>query len=167
MKQSVAYNELAGRVLEILSKGALLTSAHNGRTNAMTIGWGAFGFAWKRPLFMAMIRTSRYTHELVEASGEFTVSIPFTNIQQQLGLCGSRSGRDIDKIAAANLKLLPGEKIATPVVNTPGLHYECKVVSKQQMTAATTDEPVKSEWYADNDYHTLYFGEIVASYVIE
>ncbi|MDU4959179.1 MAG: flavin reductase family protein [Sporomusaceae bacterium] len=167
MKKAIAYNELAGRGLEVLSKGALLTSQHNGKTNTMTIGWGSFGFAWKRPLFMAMVRTSRFSHELIEGSGEFTVSIPFSNIQQQLGICGSRSGRDIDKISVAGLSVLPGEKTAVPVINTPGLHYECKVVCKQQMTAATTDEPVKTEWYADNDYHTLYFGEIVASYVIE
>ena len=167
MKKSIDYNEQAARGLEILSRGALLTSAHNGKINAMTIGWGSIGFAWKRPVFMAMIRTSRFSHELVEASGEFTISIPFSDIKQQLGICGSRSGRDIDKIAVTGLKLLPGEETQTPVINTPGLHYECKVVHKQQMTAENTDEPVKSNWYASGDFHTLYFGEIVASYVIE
>ena len=167
MKKAVAYNELSPRALDILSSGAFLTSSHNGKTNVMTIAWGTVGFTWKRPVFMSMIRTSRYSHELVEGSGEFTISIPFTDMRQQIGLCGSRSGRDIDKISAAGLQLLPGEKTTTPVINTAGLHYECKVICRQQMTPETTADLVKSDWYANGDYHTLYFGEIVASYVIE
>ncbi|KYZ76211.1 flavin reductase [Anaerosporomusa subterranea] len=167
MKKFIAYNEQADRGLDILSRGAFLTSAHNGKTNVMTIAWGSFSFAWKKPVFMAMVRPSRFSHDLIEASGEFTVSIPFSDMKQAIAICGSRSGRDTDKIAAADLKMLPSEKINTPVINTPGLHYECKIICRQQMTPEDTAELVKSECYASGDFHTLYFGEIVSSYVIE
>lgn len=167
MKQPVAYNEQITRGLDILSKGAFLTSAHGGKTNAMTIAWGSYCFAWGKPVFMAMIRPSRFSHDLVEASGEFTISIPYSDMKQALGICGSTSGRDGDKVAAAGLKLLPAEQTQTPVINTPGLHYECKVICRQQMASAGTSEQVKSQFYASGDFHTLYFGEIVASYVIE
>lgn len=167
MKQTVNYNSEADRVLDILSRGAFLTAKHNDKTNAMTIGWGSISFAWGKPVFMAMIRHSRFTHSLVEASREFTVSIPYADAGQALGLCGSRSGRDIDKIAAAKLTLLPGEKVAAPVIDIPGMHYECKVVFQQDMQPETTAEEVKNKWYANGDFHTLYFGEIVASYVIK
>lgn len=167
MKKPVPYNEHADRCLDILSKGAFLTSAHGGKTNVMTIGWGSVCYAWKKPVFFAMIRPSRFSHELVEASGEFTVSIPFTDMKQALGVCGSRSGRDTDKVAAAGLELLAGEQTKTPVINTPGIHYECKIIFSQQMQAEQTDEAVKALCYASGDFHTLYFGEIVASYVIE
>lgn len=167
MKQPIAYSEHAGRCLEILSRGAFLTSSHAGKTNVMTIGWGSVSFAWKRPVFFAMIRPSRFSHELVEASGEFTVSIPFNDMQQALGICGSRSGRDTDKISAAGFEMLAGEKNQTPVINTPGLHYECKIICRQQMEDDSVTEQVKTLCYASGDFHTLYFGEIVASYVIE
>lgn len=167
MKQAVSYNEHSARALEIISRGAFLTSQHQDKTNVLTIGWGSIGFAWRKPVFMAMIRTSRYSHELVEGSGEFTISIPFGDMRDQLALCGSRSGRDTDKFAAAGLKLAASEKIQTPVIDIPGLHYECKVVCKQQMTPETTGEQVKADWYSNNDFHTLYFAEIVASYVID
>ena len=167
MKQPVAYNEHIPRGLDILSKGAFLTSAHGGKTNVMTIAWGSFCFAWGKPVFMAMIRPSRFSHDLVEASGEFTISIPYSDMKQALGICGSTSGRDGDKVAAAGLSLLPAEQTLTPVINTSGLHYECKVICRQQMTKEETTDPLSSQWYANGDFHTLYFGEILASYVIE
>jgi flavin reductase (DIM6/NTAB) family NADH-FMN oxidoreductase RutF len=167
MKKAIIYNEQADRCLDILSRGAFLTSSHNGKTNVLTIGWGSVCFAWKKPVFLAMIRPSRFSHKLIEGSGEFTVSIPYTDMKQAIAICGTRSGRDTDKIAAANLNLLPSEMINTPIINTPGLHYECKIICRQQMTPEDTSEQVKSECYAAGDFHTLYFGEIVASYVIE
>lgn len=165
--KEVTYNEYAGKAIEMLSKGAFLTTAHDSKVNSMTIAWGTLGFMWGKPVFIAMVRHSRYTYQLLEKSGEFTVSIPFKDMKEALGVCGSKSGRDTDKIAAAGLKTEPAQKLATPVIANCGLTYECKVVYKQAMTADNLNADNQQKWYAQGDYHTLYFGEIVASYLNE
>ena len=167
MSKEVTYNDYAKEITEILSKGAFLTTEVNGVINTMTIAWGSIGFMWGRPVFMAMIRPSRYTYQLIEKSGEFTVSIPFKDMSKALGICGSKSGRDTDKITAANLTTVPGKKISTPVIGDCGLHYECKVVYKQQMSAEHLATDLQKKWYADGNYSTLFFGEILATYVDE
>lgn len=161
----VKYNEQAAKVIEVMSKGAFLTTAHGGKVNTMTIGWGSLGFAWGKPIFTVMVRPSRHTFQLIEASGEFTVSLPLKEgMQQALGICGSKSGRDIDKFSAAGLTAQPGKQIATPVIAGCGLHYECKIIYKQPMNPELLAPATATQCYSSGDYHTLYFGEIVATY---
>lgn len=86
MSKDVAYNEYAKETIEILSKGAFLTTTVDGVINTMTIAWGSLGFMWGKPIFTAMVRPSRFTYELLEKSGEFTVSIPFKDMSKALGI---------------------------------------------------------------------------------
>lgn len=167
MSKEVTYNQYAHEVTEILSKGAFLTTEVDGAVNTMTIAWGSVGFMWGKPVFMAMVRPSRFTYECIEKSNQFTVSIPFKDMSTALGICGSKSGRDTDKIAAANLTTVPGKKISTPVIADCGLHYECKVVYKQEMLPEQLAADLQQKWYANGNYHTLFFGEILATYVDE
>jgi flavin reductase (DIM6/NTAB) family NADH-FMN oxidoreductase RutF len=165
--KDISYNELAQETLETLSKGAFLTTADGNTVNTMTIAWGSTGFMWGKPVFMAMVRPSRYTHGLLEKNGEFTVTFPRGNCKEALALCGSKSGRDMDKLTAANLKTLPGKTLATPIIACPGIHYECKIVHTEQMTAENLETNHKEKWYATGDYHTLYFAEILSSYITD
>jgi len=165
LSTSVAYNEYAAKTLEILSKGAFLTAASGNQCNTMTIGWGNIGFIWQKPIFTVMVRPSRFTFELLEKSKEFTVSVPFTDKKQALNICGTKSGRDIDKFKAAGLVTNPSKKINTPVIADCGLHYECKVVYQQVMIPEQLNPDYQTAYYANGDYHTLYFGEIVATYM--
>lgn len=162
--KEVAYNEYAAKALEILSNGAFLTTAHNGKVNTMTIGWGNIGYIWGKPIFTVMVRHSRYTHDLIEKSGEFTVSLPFKDMKKCLNFCGAKSGRELDKITAMELTMIPGKKVSTPVIADCGLTYECKIVYKQDMDETCLDSEYKNKWYAQGNYHTIYYGEIVACY---
>lgn len=167
MSKEVAYNEYAKEAIEILSKGAFLTTEVDGAVNTMTIAWGNIGFMWGKPIFTAMVRPSRFTYQALEAKGEFTVSIPFKDMSEALGICGSKSGRDLDKLAAANLTTNPGKQISTPVIADCGLHYECKIVYKQEMVSDLLATDLQEKWYANGNYHTLFFAEILASYIDE
>lgn len=90
--------------------GAFLTTKAGDITNTMTISWGNIGFQWNRPVFTVLVRKSRYTHDLIEKANEFTVSIPLSDkMKSQLALCGSKSGRDINKLDEANLILCDGK----------------------------------------------------------
>ncbi|MDR1124010.1 MAG: flavin reductase family protein [Elusimicrobiota bacterium] len=160
------FNFEAGKTLDILSAGAFLTTQSEGRLNTMTISWGAIGIMWGKPVFAALVRSSRFTHGLIEAAGEFTVSLPSEDMQKALALCGAASGRDIDKFEAAKLKSAPSVKIKTPRIDCKGTHYECLIRAKAAMTPQNTAAEVKKIWYQDNDYHTFYFGEIVNTEVL-
>lgn len=167
MSKQVNFNEYAAKALGNIGKGAFLTTAAGGCSNVMTIGWGSIGVIWGKPMFTVLVRQSRYSHELIEANGEFTVSFPFGDMKEALALCGTKSGRDLDKIKAAGLALRGGQKVAAPVVDCGGLHYECRVVYKQTMDPAALDGEYKGRCYPQGDFHTVYYGEILATYISE
>jgi len=145
--------------------GVFLTSAAGGRVNTMTIGWGSAGFFWVRPVLTVVVRFSRYTRELIEQSGVFTVSIPKDGeLLKALSVCGTKSGRDIDKFNKCGLTQVPGRSVAVPVIGEAHMHMECRVMYKTDMGKLNFDPDADSRFYADHNYHTLYFGEVADFY---
>jgi flavin reductase (DIM6/NTAB) family NADH-FMN oxidoreductase RutF len=155
--------------MEFLHKrGAFLTVKDSDKVNTMTISWGNIGYEWGMPIFTVMVRKSRYTHSLIDNSSEFTVSIPLKNdFKDALALCGSKSGRNIDKFKEANISLKSGRKVDTPVIDGCKLHYECKIVYKHEMNPDLLRNDIKNSSYINEDYHTVYYGEIVDCYLEE
>jgi len=167
MIQEVNYSDYADKAVKILTKGAFLNTTADGKDNTMTIAWGSIGYMWRKPIVTIMVRKSRHSFTLLEKNPEFTVSIPVNDMKAALGICGSKSGRDMDKFEAAGLEKLAGQKVSTPAIKGAGLHFECKVVYKQEMSNASLAPSVADTFYADNDWHTLYYGEIVSAYIEE
>lgn len=168
MYRDLPYNQLTQEALAQLPKGAFLTVQDGDHKNTMTIGWGSIGFIWQKPIFMVAVRYSRHTYALLEKAREFTVSFPIReDLTKALALCGSKSGRDLDKIAAASLTLKPGKVLKTPIIDDCSLHYECRVVYQQVMEPGTLDHEIRGRSYNKGDFHVLYYGEIVACYVKE
>lgn len=164
--REIKYNDYAKEALAGLQKGAFLNVSHQDKDNTMTIGWGSLGYIWKKPVLMVMVRYSRHTYRMLDKAGQFTVSIPFGDqFKKELGLCGSKSGRDMDKFQAFNLPMLRANKVNAPLISGCNLHYECKVVYKQTMEPAALDLAIDQQFYKDNDFHVLYYGEIVGTYL--
>jgi flavin reductase (DIM6/NTAB) family NADH-FMN oxidoreductase RutF len=146
-------------------QGAFLTVKGQDKENTMTISWGSIGFMWQRPVFIAMVRKSRYTFELIEKADSFTVSIPSgSEMKNALITCGTKTGRDINKQEAAGIKFMPAQTVDSPIVEGCNMYYECKIVYKQPMDKALLFPDIQNSMYSDDDYHTLYYGEIVACY---
>ncbi|HAJ32468.1 MAG TPA: flavin reductase [Candidatus Atribacteria bacterium] len=165
--KNVNYLSVVEEVMQqIKSKGAFLVvkSEDDEKINVMTIGWAAIGFMWRKPIMTVMVRKSRFTHRIIEKSSSFTVSIPTDNLKETLNFCGTESGRDFDKFKECNLTSIPAQKVDTPIINILGFHYECKIVYKSEMNPDFLCKEYRESVYADNDYHTFYFGEIVACY---
>lgn len=178
MKKKIQVWEHAEEILSALQKGVLLTTKSGEQVNTMTISWGMLGIEWAKPVFTVFVRENRFTRSLLEENGEFTISIPYGAFDRKiLGICGTKSGRDTDKIKEAGLTLTEGEVISVPAIRELPLTLECKVIYKQkQNPAAITAEnnrtfypqDVDSSFHSANrDYHTAYYGEIVAAYLIE
>jgi len=166
--KDIEYNEHLKEMLDQLPKGAFLTVKDGDKVNTMTIGWGTIGVMWYKPVFMVMVRYSRHTYDLIGKAKEFTVSVPLKGqLKKELGICGSKSGRDIDKFKECNLTPVKGKVLDTPVIGECDLHYECKVVYQQVMEPGLLNEDIKKERYPNHDYHVLFYGEIVASYMKE
>jgi flavin reductase (DIM6/NTAB) family NADH-FMN oxidoreductase RutF len=151
---------------QIRGDGAFLTVRAGQALNTMTIGWATIGVIWSRPIMMVAVRLSRHTFTLIEKAGDFTVSIPSTDMDEELTFCGTRSGRDCDKFKECNLPVAPGQKVSSPIIHVPGLHYECKIVYKSATDPAHLSPEYDQRVYPARDYHTLYFGEIVDCYRI-
>lgn len=168
MYREIKFNDLSKELLEQLQKGAFLTVKSGDKVNTMTIAWGALGFMWNKPVFTAMVRYSRYTYELIEKAEDFTVSFPLNGqMKKELGSCGTKSGRDVDKFKECNLTLKDGDAVNSPVIDECDLHVECKIVFKQPMDENYLDEEVKERSYANGNYHVIYYGEIKKVYVKE
>ena len=151
-------------LMETLKKGAFLTIQAGDRLNTMTIGWATIGHVWRKDVFMVAVRDSRYTFELIEKSSDFTVSIPADGGgKKALAFCGTKSGRDHDKFTECSLKTRPGSSTQSPIIDIPGVHYECRIIYKSAMDPSLLDNEFE-KLYPERDYHTLYFGEILACY---
>lgn len=166
MYKDISFEEYSKEFVSQLAKGAFLNVKGKDSINTMTIGWGNIGVIWGKPILMVMVRYSRHTYNLMEEANEFTVSIPLNGqLKKELGFCGTKSGRDFDKFKECNLTAIAGKVIDTPIINECDLHYECKVVYKQAMEPGLLDENINKNYYSNHDYHVIYYGEIVASYI--
>ncbi len=164
----IKYNEHSEEMLEQLRKGAFLTTKVNDKVNTMTIAWGGLNIVWNKTLFVAYVRYSRDTYNMLQGTNEFTVNVPLTKeLKRELTFCGTKSGRDFDKIRECNLSLLPGRSINTPILSDCDLHYECKVIYKQAMEPNSVQEDILKRYYTTNDFHVIFYGEIVDSYIIK
>lgn len=171
MKRKINLWDYAGRILEATGKGVLLNSQADGNVNTMTIGWGTLGIQWGKPIFIAFVRESRYTKELLDKNPEFTVSIPVDGVDKNiLKVCGTVSGRDTDKIRDLGLHLEDGETVNVPAVRELPLTLECKVIYRQtQDLSALVPEEVE-RYYSGKDtgnVHTAYYGLVTDAYILE
>jgi flavin reductase (DIM6/NTAB) family NADH-FMN oxidoreductase RutF len=109
----------------------------------------------------------RHTFSLIEVADDFTVSIPSSDMQEELTFCGTKSGRDYDKFKECNLQIAASQRVVTPIIKAPGLHYECRIVYKSAVDPAYLSKEYDEVIYPAKDYHTLYFGDIVDCYEID
>jgi len=161
--EKLDFMSAADEAMPQIKKGAFLTVQAGEALNVMTIGWATIGFVWRRPIFMIAVRDSRHTFGLLEKAADFTVSIPSGDMHDEVMLCGTKSGRDMDKLAACKLSTAEAQSVATPVLDIAGIHYECRIIFKSVMDPAFLAEAFH-KLYPEKDYHTLYFGEIVGCY---
>lgn len=169
MSRKVEPFDYAKEICTALPRGILLTTKAGGKVNTMTIGWGALGTDWNKPVFTAYVRESRFTRELLDKNPEFTVNIPLGDFDRKIiGTCGSKSGRDTDKIAECGLTLVDSEIVSVPGIKEFPLTLECKVVAVQKQEPSHIDEKYRSMFYpAPEDAHILFYGEIVNAYIAE
>lgn len=143
---------------------ALVTAGDIDDYNTMTIGWGSMGTIWGPPhkgksVLTVYVSPCRYTHEYLEKNEYFTVSFFPERYRRDLGILGSKSGRDGDKVALTEL---------TPVAVEHGvdfaqaeLSFVCKKLYAHQFEKDQVPQEVADWIYSRIPPHSMFIGEIV------
>jgi flavin reductase (DIM6/NTAB) family NADH-FMN oxidoreductase RutF len=142
----------------------LVTAGTPDAYNTMTASWGGFGVLWNKPVVWCVIRPGRYTYEFTEKSDTFTLTFYAEEHRSALNLCGTKSGRDIDKAAATGLTPAAGMLEGTTIFEQARLVLECRKLYFQDIDPKNFLDPSIEDNYPDKDYHRMYIGEIVNCY---
>ena len=166
MFQEINIRKLPQNAVSMIADQWMLVAAGNKeKYNMMTASWGALGEMWGKDIAAVVIRPTRYTYEFMEKEDYFTISVFGDDLKQKIhGVCGSKSGRDVDKAKETGL---------TPVFNE-SVYFEqadmvliCKTIYKDDVKPENfIDKSLDEKWY-NNDYHRMYVGEIVKVLVKE
>jgi flavin reductase (DIM6/NTAB) family NADH-FMN oxidoreductase RutF len=157
MFKEISAKEIDGNFIKLIADEWMLISAGSKeKYNMMTASWGFAGEMWGNDSVMAVVRPQRYTMEFLNSSDYFTLSF-YGDEKQIHKICGSKSGRDVDKTALTGLT--PVFEDNTVYFNEARLVIVCKKQYVQQMEEAcfTDKEPLR--WYND-DMHYMIIGKI-------
>lgn len=144
----------------------LITAGTPGHSNTMTASWGAIGELWFKPVCFCFVRPQRYTYEFMEKGGAFTLSFFEEKYKPQLNFCGSRTGRETDKVQECGFSPEAAGN-GSVYFNEARLVLECKKLYFQDLDEANflDDSIVKN--YPQKDYHRMYVGEITRALLAE
>ena len=138
---------------------ALVTAGTPDNYNTMTIGWGGLGTLWRRPVATVYVKPCRYTHSFIESNDYFTVSFFDDEYKKALGVLGTKSGRDGDKVSEVGFEAVPcGESVTFKQAKTTIL---CKKIYRQDMDMSVMPEDVIKDYYTEEAPHTMFVGEVI------
>ena len=160
--KTITPNDITYNAFKLIGKDWVLVPARSKDSfNTMTVSWGSVGIMWNKPVAFTFIRPQRYTFGFLEKNGMFTMSFFDEEFRKALQICGTKSGRDIDKVKETGL---------TPAFTDDGVPYfeearlvlVCKKLYAQDLNEESIiEEAVKSN-YSGDDYHRMYVSEIVS-----
>jgi flavin reductase (DIM6/NTAB) family NADH-FMN oxidoreductase RutF len=140
-----------------------------GAQNLLTLGWGLIGpFYHGHPIFAIAVTPLRYSWRFLEAVPAFVIAVaadatkPDNTLKEAVRLCGTKSGRDLDKFAAAGLTPVPSVHVRAPSVLECPINIECRIYNSvapphMMLTPEHRQAPL-------DEQHTIYFAEVLGTY---
>jgi len=116
----------------------------SGKPNAIGLGWWTIT-SWEPQMIAISVGLTRYSRQCIDDCKEFVLCFPSEELKEGAWLCGTKSGKDIDKLKEAGLETVPAKVVKPPIIGGSTVAFECKVVSQLE----TGD-------------HILYVGQVVA-----
>ncbi|WP_028895709.1 flavin reductase [Syntrophorhabdus aromaticivorans] len=136
----------------------LVTAGSEAAFNTMTAAWGGLGVLWDKKICFCVIRPTRYTYAFMEKSEDFTLSFFEERYRDVLTYCGTKSGKDVDKVTQTGL---------TPVFDDDIIYFDearlvmvCRKIYAQDIVPDNFIDPNIDKFYPKKDYHRMYVGEI-------
>ena len=166
MKEITPY-ELQGNAFQMIDRDWMLVTASDGdKFNTMTASWGGMGILWNKPVAFVFIRPRRYTFEFTEKNDRMTLTFFGGEKREALNICGTKSGRDCDKIKEAGLVPVEiGDGLYTFEGATVAL--VCRKIYTDMIKAENMMDPAIMKCYKNNDFHKVYVCEIEKAYIKE
>jgi len=141
----------------------LVTAGARDKFNTMTASWGGIGWLWNRPVAFVFVRPERYTHDFLERESRLTLSFYPEEHRPILQFCGTRSGRDVDKVKETGLTPVALESGAMTFAQAR-LTLDCRKLFGSPMSAADfVDRTILEKWYGNKpggSLHDVYVVEI-------
>lgn len=163
--EKINIKDLNMNPFQAIGQDWLLISAgdHNG-VNTMTASWGGVGVLWGENVVTVYIRPQRYTKQFVDHQDCFSLSFFNGKHKKELGILGTKSGRDGDKISEVGfhttfLDGVPTFQEADTVFIVEKI-YEDTIKPENYL-----DPSLDEKWYPQKDYHTIYIAKVKAVYV--
>jgi len=138
---------------------ALVTAGDKKKFNSMTISWGGFGVLWFKNVITIYLRPQRYTLEFLNKNDIFTVSFFDEKYKKDLGILGSKSGRDCDKLSLTNLT--PKFLKQGITYNEASKTYVLKKIYQNQFNEKNIPDEIKNKFYNGEQPHIMIIGEIL------
>ena len=140
-------------------KWALRTAGDKESCNTMTVSWGGMGTIWGKPVATVYVRKSRYTHEFMDRNDYFTLSFYPEECKKILGVLGSKSGREMDKM---NDSGLTAKEVAHSMTfGEAEVTLVCRKLFCQELKTENMLPEIADAFYAKDSAHDMYIGEIV------
>ncbi len=139
----------------------LITSSDGKKINTTAASFGGIGHMWGKRVVFICVRENRYTRELLDSSGEFSISFmdnkEYHGAMKYLEMV---SGKDEDKLKGARLNICYHEGI--PFIEESSNVLICKVIYKNIIDKdGFVDDSIPKEFYKDGNYHIIYVGELM------
>ncbi|MBU0951340.1 MAG: flavin reductase [Elusimicrobia bacterium] len=138
----------------------LVTAGKIDKYNMMTASWGALGVLWNKNVCFCFIRPTRHTYTFMESNDYFTICLFDEKYRDILNFCGSKSGKDINKMTATKLAAVKSD-LGNVYFSEARIVIECKKIYFQDLNPKHFLDPKIDSNYPNKDYHRMYVGEIV------
>lgn len=161
MFKEIEFTDVKENVVDLLkNRWGLVTAGNESGYNTMTVSWGAVGELWGTDMATVYIRPQRYTEEFLDREHYFTLSFYPDDMKKQIhGVCGSKSGRDVDK--AKECGITPCFDEAAPFFEEAELVLVCRKAAKGKFEPSQfIDGSIEDKWYEIKDFHYIYYGAI-------
>lgn len=137
------------------------------KPNIVTVAWT--GTICSDPAMVSIsVRPERYSHDVIEETGEFVINLVTKDLTYATDYCGVRSGRDVDKFKEMNLTPLPSKMIDAVGIEESPVNIECKVVevkklgSHDMFIAEVVNVTVDDRYMDENNKFNLNDSDLVA-----
>ena len=164
--KKIAPEAVSGNTFNMIGREWMLVTATDseGKVNTMTASWGGVGVLWNRNVAFVFVRPQRYTFGFTESGERATLSFFRGGYKKEMGYCGSKSGRDTDKIADTGLSPVVTDEGATGFSEAKLILSCRKLYAEPLKKSAFADAGVCAECYPADDFHTMYVYEIEGVY---
>ena len=163
--RKIAPEELQGNIIKMISQDWMLITAGNAeKANMMTASWGGAGVLYNKPVAICFINPARYTYSIMEKSETFTLTFYPGEYKDVLQYCGTKSGRDEDKIKGSGLTPVYTENGAV-AFSQACVIIECRKMLSQSLMLDSIENEQERNKRAMQPMHKMYIGEILNVWV--